>query len=241
MRDVAGSARLSSRTSSGPVISGIITSVMTQVECRDRARAGRAPPRRSAQATGSIAQVLERADGRSGDPRIVLDHQDRGAPGTRTLGLRAGCAAGWRADLLGGGVGARQIDRDGRALAERAMSIADLAARLVGEAENLAEAEAGALADRLGGEEGLEHALEMLGRHAAAGVGDADADIVAGRGCRRPRCLGQGDVVDVRCAASPLPSIASRALTARLRIAFSSWCGSTQIGQASGRRSGSGP
>ena len=32
----------------------------------------------------------------------------------------------------------------------------------------------------------------------------------------------------------PSPSIASRALTARLRIAFSSWCGSTNTGQASG-------
>ena len=57
-----------------------------------------------------------------------------------------------------GGDGARQIDRDRRALAELAFD-PDFAARLVGEAENLAEAEAGALADRLGREEGLERAL----------------------------------------------------------------------------------
>ena len=56
----------------------------------------------------------------------------------------------------------------------------DLAARLVGEAEDLAEAEAGALADRLGGEERLERAVEHLRRHPAAGVGDADLHIFAG-------------------------------------------------------------
>ena len=48
------------------------------------------------------------------------------------------------------------------------------------EAENLAEAEARALADRLGGEEGLECAFEHFGRHSAAGVGDADLHIFAG-------------------------------------------------------------
>ena len=58
------------------------------------------------------------------------------------------------------------------------------------------EAEAGALADRLGGEEGLEHPVEMLGRDAGAGVADADADIVAG-GQVGDLGLGQGDVVDL--------------------------------------------
>ena len=62
-----------------------------------------------------------------------------------------------------GGLGARQIDRDGGALADLAFD-PDLAARLVGEAEDLAEAEAGALADRLGGEEGLERAVEHFRR-----------------------------------------------------------------------------
>ena len=51
----------------------------------------------------------------------------------------------------------------------------DLALGLADEAENLAEPEAGALADRLGGEERLEHALQHLGRHAAAGIGHRDA------------------------------------------------------------------
>ena len=60
------------------------------------------------------------------------------------------------------------------------------------------EAEAGALADRLGGEEGLEHPVEMLGRDAAAGVGDPDPDIVAG-GEIGDLGLGEGDVVDAGC------------------------------------------
>ena len=123
------------------------------------------------------------------------------------------------------GLGARQIDRDGRALADLAFD-PDLAARLVGEAEDLAEAEAGALADRLGGEEGLERALEHLGRHAAAGVGDADLHIFAGADVA-DLVGGERDVLGRRCASGPAPSIASRALTARLTIAFSSWCGST--------------
>ena len=79
----------------------------------------------------------------------------------------------------GGGLGARQIDGNGRAAADLALD-ADLAARLVGETEDLAEAEAGPLADRLGGEEGLEGALAHVRRHSAAGVGDADLHIFAG-------------------------------------------------------------
>ena len=82
-------------------------------------------------------------------------------------------------DRRRGGIGARQIDRNGGPASDLALD-ADLAARLVGEAENLAEAEAGALAHRLGGEERLERAVEHFGRHPAAGVGDADPDIVAG-------------------------------------------------------------
>ena len=101
----------------------------------------------------------------------------------------------------------------------------DLAARLVGEAENLAEAEAGALADRLGREEGLERAFEHVGRHAAAGVGDADLHIIAGADVAH--LLAASVTFSVAIRISPSPSIASRALTARLTIAFSSWCGST--------------
>ena len=72
----------------------------------------------------------------------------------------------------------------------------DVAARLAGEAEDLGEAEPGALADRLGGEEGLEHPVEMLGRDAGAGVGDADPDIVAA-GQIVDLGLGERDIVDL--------------------------------------------
>ena len=50
----------------------------------------------------------------------------------------------------------------------------------MGEAEDLAEAEAGALADRLGGEERLERAFPDFLGHAAAGVGDRKLEIFAG-------------------------------------------------------------
>ena len=53
-------------------------------------------------------------------------------------------------------------------------------AGLPGEAVDLAEAEPGALADRLGREERLEDLGEDGGRHALAGVADADHGVVAG-------------------------------------------------------------
>ena len=57
---------------------------------------------------------------------------------------------------------------------------AERAAGLAGDAVDLGEAEAGALAERLGREERLGRARGDLGAHAEAGVGDRDADIVAG-------------------------------------------------------------
>src|SRR3546814_3752696 len=45
----------------------------------------------------------------------------------------------------------------------------------------LAEAEAGALAHALGGEEGVEGALHHLGRHAGAAVGDRHHHILPGQ------------------------------------------------------------
>ena len=47
---------------------------------------------------------------------------------------------------------------------------------LGGEAVDLGKAEAGPLADRLGGEKGIEDALEHVGGNAFASVGEADAD-----------------------------------------------------------------
>src|SRR2546430_16120171 len=68
-----------------------------------------------------------------------------------------------------------------RPLANRALAL-DPAAMLLDDAEDHGEAEAGALAGVLGGEERLEDALTDLGGHAVAGGADTEPDILA-----RPR------------------------------------------------------
>ncbi len=59
---------------------------------------------------------------------------------------------------------------------------ADVAARLLDDRIDLAEAEAGALAGALGGEEGIEHLVDEMGGDAGAGVADLDPDAVVGAG-----------------------------------------------------------
>ena len=144
---------------------------------------------------GAVAELLQRADGRAADPGIVLDDQDGGAVAAfGGLGVADRRRRAHRGLLRRRGR-AGQVDGDGGALAQFRRD-GDIAAGLAREAEDLRKAEPGALADRLGGEEGLEHAVEMLGRDAAAGVGDADADIIAGG---QIGVLGflQGHVVDL--------------------------------------------
>ena len=75
---------------------------------------------------------------------------------------------------------ARQVDAEGRALADLAVG-EDVAARLLDDAVDGGQAEAGALADILGGEERLEDLGHDLGRHAGAGVLDLDQHVLAGR------------------------------------------------------------
>ncbi len=58
---------------------------------------------------------------------------------------------------------------------------AHLSAGLPHEAIDHRQAEAGALADRLGGEKWIEGARDHVGRHAGAVVGDAERQILAGR------------------------------------------------------------
>ena len=55
-----------------------------------------------------------------------------------------------------------------------------MAARLLDEAEHHAEPEAGALADLLGGEEGIEHPLDQRCGDSGAGIAHRDHHIVAG-------------------------------------------------------------
>src|SRR4051794_7009398 len=65
-----------------------------------------------------------------------------------------------------------------RPLSRRAVDL-DAAARLLREAIDHAETEAGALAALLGGEERLEHLVADLRRHAGPSVGDGYDDEVA--------------------------------------------------------------
>jgi hypothetical protein len=104
-------------------------------------------------------------------------------------------------------------------------------ARLLDEAVDHGEAKPRALADLLGGEEGLERARHRLLAHPTAGVGHADRDILARHHLRILR-----DIAPVEMGVGGLDGelaalrIASRALIARFRIAFSSWLESASIG-----------
>ena len=100
---------------------------------------------------------------------------DSGASGTDRAGRLVGCRPRPRSTSLVG-LAEQQLDRG--ALARRAFDPRG-AARLARHAIDHRQAEAGALADFLGGEEGLERALEHFGRHADAGVADGELDIVA--------------------------------------------------------------
>ena len=62
----------------------------------------------------------------------------------------------------------------------------DVAVRLLDEAVDHAEAEAGALADFLGGEERLDDLVEQMRRDAAAGIADGDQHV----GSRRHLVVG---------------------------------------------------
>ncbi len=127
-----------------------------------------------------IAEVLEQLGGELADIVVVLHHEDAiaaadrgllGAGGGRDLGVD-------RAHRL------RQIDGEGRAVSERAGDL-DVAVGLLDEAERLAQAEAGSLADLLGREERLEDRVEIFRRDAGAGILDRDRDeVAAARGLR---------------------------------------------------------
>ncbi|MNR05622.1 hypothetical protein D3C85_1216650 [compost metagenome] len=74
---------------------------------------------------------------------------------------------------------ARQIQTHAGALARQAEQ-ADVAARLLGKTVNHRQAEPGALADRLGGEERVERLGQDFGCHAGAVVADGDHQVIAG-------------------------------------------------------------
>ncbi len=126
-----------------------------------------------------MAQRLEARNRHLADIVIVLDDQDAARIHAQARGRRILLAP------LHAGVGARQVDLDRGADPRLALDL-DAAARLLDEAVDHGEAQAGAAPRTLGGEEGLEDALDHRLLHAAAGVGD-----------RQHHAIAVGRVVDV--------------------------------------------
>ena len=98
--------------------------------------------------------------------RLVLDHQHDGTSLRRQTRRRVNlCLAVHRSEMPG------EVDRNRRALPNPASQM-NVAARLLNEAIDHRQAEAGALAERLGREEGIKGARHCRRRHARAGVGN---------------------------------------------------------------------
>ncbi len=177
-----------------------------------------------------VAEVGEHVGEEVADVGIVVDHDDARAAAARDLRL----APSHR--LAGRPVGKSRRPRHAAAAGGRSCPrprgsrSGASPPRLAGDAVDLGEAEAGALAERLGREERLGGARGDLGAHAR------------GR-CRRRRCRhsrrrrGRARPAPrtrpVEMVRVPPSGIASRALMARLRIAFSSWFSSHKARSAS--------
>ena len=87
----------------------------------------------------------------------------------------------------------------------------DVAVRLLDEAVDHRQPEARALADRLGGEERIEGAGDHVGRHAGAGVGDGEHDILARpRPARAPQRPRRASALAVSIVSRPPSGMASR-------------------------------
>src|SRR5882724_6469283 len=103
---------------------------------------------------GDVAKTLDLGDHISAHQRIVLDDQHNLMP---TLDARGSLRL--RGGLIQSG-GAWQIDLDRRSVTFLAVNL-DMPARLLDEAEHHAETEAGALADFLCREEGVEDLFDI--------------------------------------------------------------------------------
>ena len=184
--------------------------------------------RRCPDASSSMAQRPRRRRRRSDDVAELAQRRRRSTAATRSSSSTTRIVSPAAARLDGGPGGARrrrvlaemarQVDLDRRALPDLAVDL-HVAAGLLDEAEDLAEAQAGALADLLGGEERIERPRRDLGGMpvpvsvtAIITYGPAgDLGVLRGVG-----------VVEMALAVSmvslPPSGMASRALTARLRI-----------------------
>ncbi len=122
----------------------------------------------------AVAEFGQRVGGEFPDLDIVFDHEHRHAPAVERRSI-------FHRYLLRLAVtgGARQVQRENAAFSHFA-GHHHFAAGLPGETEHLGQAEPGALADLLGGEEGFEDATVLLLGNADAGILDGDGDIAGG-------------------------------------------------------------
>ena len=128
-----------------------------------------------------VARVEQGFDRHRADHLIVVNQQD--ALHATVSGLRFAHGLGLRR------FSTRQQHLDRRALFDDAAD-ARGAAALAGETVGHRQPQSGALADRLGGEERLEHLVDDVGGDPGAVVGDGEADVVA---CIQVARLRQGD------------------------------------------------
>ena len=135
---------------------------------------------------GAVTEPGQRVGGKLSDLDIVLDHQH---PDALTIDRRRLFRRHLLRPSLAGH--ARQIQREGTALAQFAGDD-HFAAGLLCKTEHLRQAEPGALADLLGGEEGFKNTPEPVLRDSDAGILDGNGDIAIGvlRGRGRPRHFG---------------------------------------------------
>ena len=123
----------------------------------------------------AVAQFVQDLRQHQPDAGFVLHEQDGLALASRRArhGLLARDRRRQRRQVAG------QVEVDGRAFAHHRMD-AGVAARLAGETIDHRQTQAGALSDRLGGEERVEGLGQGLGRHAGAVVRDAHHHVLAG-------------------------------------------------------------
>ena len=121
---------------------------------------------------GRVAQLRQRGRGELADVGVVLHHQHAGAVAVAVL-LLGRLGNGWARPS-----GPGKIQGEGGSPPRLALD-QDVAPGLFGEPEHLAETQPGALADALGGVEGLEDAIQLVGGDAMAGIADGDGDEVA--------------------------------------------------------------
>src|SRR5476649_1632836 len=140
------------------------------------------------------ARGKRRASG-AASPQGWLSGRRRLAAGPLALGWPRRLACSCRLPVLA--IAAyRQSDAEGAALAQLGMDL-DAAAVPVDDVARQRQAQAGALAGRLGGEEGVEDVCEVARRDAGAGVADGEPDVVViAAGAQRDAAARRGDGMD---------------------------------------------